>query len=61
MNPTASQEITGEVRALLTDLRITDQETDGLPRLPPDRLRLARDWLARLLVDSRLKIGRAHV
>jgi hypothetical protein len=53
MDRTASQEITREVRDLLTDLRISDQESGGRPRLPPDRVRLARDWLSRLLVDSR--------
>jgi hypothetical protein len=53
MNPTASQEITGKVRDLLTDLRISDQETDGRPRLPLDRVPFAREWLARVLVDGR--------
>ena len=57
MNPTTGRTVPGEVRDLLANLRVSDQQTNGRPELPPEQAQPARDWLCRILVDSRLLLA----
>jgi hypothetical protein len=59
MSTTVDYQMTGEHRRLLTDLRLSDEATQGRPQLPDERVELARDYLSLLLTDVRAEM--AHI
>src|SRR6266508_665838 len=52
-------ELPRKYRDLMTNLRISDEQTGGQPVLPAEQVETARAYLAHLLVESRVE--RAHV
>jgi hypothetical protein len=51
MHKTAS-EVPKEVRNLLSDLRLADEQTNGRPTLTTEEMILARNWLSRILLEG---------
>jgi hypothetical protein len=59
MSTTVDYQMTKDQRDLLTDLRISDEATQGRPHLPAEAVELARDYLSLLLMDVRAET--AHI
>jgi hypothetical protein len=59
MSATVDYQMTRDQRELLTNLRISDEATQGRPQLPAAEVALARDYMLLLLVDDRAEI--AHI
>ena len=59
MNTNSDYQMTPEQRELLTNLRLSDEATQGQPQLPARMVAFARDYLSLLLVDDRAEM--AHV
>src|SRR5262245_54048635 len=53
MHPTTRRAVPDEPHDLLLHLRSSDEQNNGQPRLPPGQEEIAREWLARILVDVR--------
>src|SRR5262245_22961748 len=45
-------ELPREIRDLLADLRLEDEQTNGRPTLRPEQAARAREWLALVLLDG---------
>jgi hypothetical protein len=52
MPSTLIDKLPGPVREMLTDLWLSDEQTQGHPVLPPERVDLARGWLFRALLEA---------
>jgi hypothetical protein len=52
MQPTTTYQVPEAERNLLTNLRLSDEETNGCPALPADQVERGRAWLARILIES---------
>jgi hypothetical protein len=53
MRSTIRRQVPEQQRQLITYLRGLDEETNGHPVVPSEKVALAREWLARVLIDGR--------